>query len=193
MNAKRKDLNLCDKLKVLDAIKNRKTQTEIAKEFQISQTQVSNIKKNAVKIEEEWRSNGSLDRKRKRKSNYDDLDNAVLEWFHSKRSKGALINGAMIMQKAEEIAKDSINENFTASKEWLYRFQRRHNLKFKTLHGESGSVNDAVCDEWIEETLHPILAEYKPCDIFNCDETSLLYRAMPKGTIAKKKRKITRI
>ena len=70
----------------------------------------------------------------------------------------------------------------------MYRFQQRHNLKFKTLHEESGSVNDAVCDEWIEEILHSILAEYRLCDIFSCDETSLLYRDMPKGTIEKKKK-----
>ena len=191
MNTKRKDLSLCDKLKVLEAVKNRKTQTEIAKQFEISQTQVSNIKKNADKIEEEWRKNGSLDRKRKRKSNFDDVDQAVLEWFHAKRSKGALINGTMIMQKAEEISKNSgNNQNFSASKGWLYRFQQRNNLKFKTLHGESGSVDDSVCDEWIREILDPILIEYKPENIFNCDETSLLYRAMPTGTIAQKDEKV---
>ena len=33
----------------------------------------------------------------KKKINYEDLDNSVLAWFHSKRSKGALINGAMIV------------------------------------------------------------------------------------------------
>ena len=61
-----------------------------------------------------------------------------------------------------------------ASKRWLDRFQQRHNFIFKTLDGESGSVNDAVCDKWIKEILHKILAEYKPCNIFKFDETSLL-------------------
>lgn len=188
MTSKRKDLNLCDKLKVLEAVRNRKTQTEIAKEFKISQSQVSNIKKNAHKIEEEWRNNGSLDRKRKRKSNFDEIDQAVLEWFHAKRTKGALINGAMIMQKTEEIAKSLENaDNFSSSKGWLYRLQQRNNLKFKTLHGESGSVDEAVCDQWIKETLEPILIAYDQKDVFNCDETSLLFRALPNGTLAKKK------
>lgn len=50
-----------------------------------------------------------------RKSN-DDLENAMLECFHSKRSNEVLINGAMIMQKAKEIKTDSINEKFSASK-----------------------------------------------------------------------------
>ena len=65
----------------------------------------------------------------KKKINYEDLDNSVLAWFHSKRSKGALINGAMIVQKAKEIAKGSIKENFSASKRWLHKFKQRHNLK----------------------------------------------------------------
>ena len=80
----------------------------------------------------------------------------------------------MIMLKAEEIAKNSIKKNCSASKGWLYRFQQRHIFKFKTLHGESGFVNNVFCDEWIEETLHPIFAENKPRDIFNSDETSLV-------------------
>jgi len=37
MNAKRNDLSLCYNLKILEQIKSRKTQIEIAKEFQISQ------------------------------------------------------------------------------------------------------------------------------------------------------------
>lgn len=65
MNVKRKDLSLCIKLKVLDVIKHRKTQTEIVKEFKISQSQASIIKKNADKMEEEWRNNGNLHQKQK--------------------------------------------------------------------------------------------------------------------------------
>ena len=92
-----------------------------------------------------------------------------------------------------KLQKILLKKIFQNLKEWLYRFQQKHNLKFKTLHGESGSVNDAIWDEWIEETLHPILAEYKPYDIFNCNERSLLYRTKPppqKKNICKK-RKIT--
>ena len=80
----------------------------------------------------------------------------------------------------KKIVKDSIKENFSASKGLLNRFQQIYNLKFRTLHGESGSENKAVYDEWI--------AEYKPFDIFYCDETSLLYRTMPKRTTVKKKK-----
>lgn len=68
----------------------------------------------------------------------------------------------------------------------MYGFQKRHNLTFKKVHEKSSSVNDAVCYESIEETLHPILAEYKLCDIFNYEVTSLLYWTMPKGTTVKK-------
>ena len=100
----------------------------------------------------------------------------------------------MIKQKAEETVKDFIKEVFSALKGWLYRFRKRYNLKLKTLHGESGSVNDAVWDEWIEETLHPIQStEYKPSNIFYCNKTSLQYRAMPKRTIAKKTKNYTNI
>lgn len=85
-----------------------------------------------------------------------------------------------------EIAKVSINENLRLLKDGCIDSRKRHSLTFKKVHDESSSANDAVCDESIEETLHPILAKYNLCDVFNCDVNSLLYWTMPKGTTVKK-------
>ena len=46
---------LYDKFKVLEQIKYPKTEVEISKYFRISQTQVSNINRNAQKILEKWK------------------------------------------------------------------------------------------------------------------------------------------
>nr|XP_042911118.1 tigger transposable element-derived protein 6-like [Parasteatoda tepidariorum] len=191
MSTKRNDLSLSKKIEVLEEINFKKSQSEIANKFGISQTQVSRIKKNGESIRKEYASNGSLSRKRKRKSNFDDVDQAMLDWFQAKRAKGALINGAMIQQKAMEISKNFENcEKFIASNGWLYRWQQRNNLSFKIGHGESGSTDDSTCEIWREKTLVPLLQEYGAENIFNCDETALFYRAMPSGTLAKRGEKV---
>ena len=46
----RKDLTMTQKMDVVKALDEKKTQNEIAKEFGISQTQVSRIKKNKDRI-----------------------------------------------------------------------------------------------------------------------------------------------
>lgn len=40
------------------------------------------------KIEEEWRNNEWLGKEWKRKSNFNNIDLVVLEWFHAKIAKG---------------------------------------------------------------------------------------------------------
>lgn len=46
-------------------------------------------------------------------------------------------------------------------------------------------ADDLAIDEQFNRILIAILLNYKP-DIFNCDETTLYYRAIPGGKIAEK-------
>ena len=62
---------------------------------------------------------------------------------------------------------------FHASDGWLSKYCTRTNFKFKTLSGESGSVNQESADDFKKTTLPDLIKNYNPQDIFNVDETGL--------------------
>eukprot|EP00058_Branchiostoma_floridae_P008522 XP_002594010.1 hypothetical protein BRAFLDRAFT_68551 [Branchiostoma floridae] len=58
--------------------------------------------------------------------------------------------------------------------------------EFKRAHGEMRDADVTSADNWTRNVLSVILEVYDPDDIYNCDETGLLYRALPKGTLGSK-------
>jgi len=71
----------------------KKMQTELARQFGISQPQVSTIIKDKEALEVEYKKNGNQSRKRKRESKAGDVDWALWLWFEQMQLKGQLING----------------------------------------------------------------------------------------------------
>ena len=57
--SKRKDLSLAEKVKVINSLALKKTQTELAKQFGISSTQVSRINTNKQEILLKWTVNSN--------------------------------------------------------------------------------------------------------------------------------------
>ena len=76
--SKRKDLSVAEKLKVIDALTQKKTQMEVAKEFGISQTQVSRISGKRDEIRQKAKENTNISRKRQRTGKSADVETALL-------------------------------------------------------------------------------------------------------------------
>ena len=56
--------------------------------------------------------------------------------------------------------------------------------KFKKQHGEKQDVDDFSAERWVVDALPDIIKDYEPRDIFNVDETSLYWRAIPDKMLA---------
>lgn len=65
--------------------------------------------------------------------------------------------------------------NIKASSGWLAKFKKRHNLIFKTMHGQSKSANIDGAKKFAEKLVF-VNENYEPDCIYNCDETSLFYK-----------------
>ena len=59
----------------------------------------------------------------------------------------------------------------------------RHNVTFKTVAGESKSVQPETVASWFETTLPTLLSNYKLEDIFNTDEFGLFDQCLPNKTL----------
>ncbi|XP_066984695.1 tigger transposable element-derived protein 1-like [Macrobrachium rosenbergii] len=74
---------------------------------------------------------------------------------------------------------------FSASKGWFAKFQKRYGLKSASLHGEAVSVDTVAAETYVNETFKKIISEveYQPEQVFNMDETGLFWKRMPSRTI----------
>ena len=188
--SKRKDLSVAEKLKVIDALTQKKTQMEVAKEFGISQTQVSRISGKRDEIRQKAKENTNITRKRQRTGKSADVETALLRRFEQMRAKGAPVNGPLLKEKAESLAESLGVPGFEASNGWLYRWKERHNLSYKKMHGESADADLKSAEKWLSDVLPNLIQDWSPEDIYNCDETGLFYRALPDGTYALKGEKV---
>ena len=73
-------------------------------------------------------------------------------------------------------------KNFQASSGWLTKFKERYGLAFKSICGESASVDEKSVENY-KLQLKGILAEYNEKDIFNADKTGLFYNMLRNKTL----------
>lgn len=113
---------------------------------------------------------------------FKDVEECVLKWLKQCRDKKITIGGPILQEKAQQFAVELGHEKFRASNGWLQNFKKRNEIVFRKICGESGSVNETVCDDW-KDKLAELTAGYDPEDIFNADETGLFYKCLPDKTL----------
>ena len=187
---KRKDLSLVDKILVIDELEKKTSQSTIVKKFGISQSQVSQILKSKEKLFSAHRSNKNPTRKRARKSTQEDVEDALLQWFKQAKSRGLIITGPMLREKAKNFGK-IMNINFDPSSSWVTRWRERNLIVFKRKHGEKQYHDSEVDENWIVSVWPKIHEHYSASEIYSCDETGLYFCALPEGTLCFKNDKLS--
>ena len=82
--------------------------------------------------------------KRLPKLSFPEIDEAMFDWLLTVGKKAVCISGKRLQEVALAYAQDNGIKNFKASNGWFQRFQERHGLRFKVLHGNSKSTNNVV-------------------------------------------------
>ncbi|XP_058801942.1 tigger transposable element-derived protein 2-like [Phymastichus coffea] len=111
-------------------------------------------------------------------------DMTLYEWF--KQQSGTPISGDVLKAKALELNK-FVGEaaDFKASNGWLEKFKKRYQIWQLSMQGDKLS-SDNVAAENFKKTLHSYLKEkgYTEDEVYNADETGLLFKSLPKKTLA---------
>ena len=92
----------------------------------------------------------------------------------------------ILMEKAQEIAARLDIGDFKASNGWLTRWKER-NISQRIISGESGDISTQTVESWLER-LPSIVEGYTPENIWNCDETGLLWKSLLDKGLAEKKK-----
>ena len=99
--------------------------------------------------------------------------------------------GPILKAKAIELHKmlseargDQPMKEFVASEGWLWRFSKRHGIRQLSLQGEKLSADKPAAEHFVA-TFQAFIEEnnYTLNQIFNCDETGLYYKLLPKKTL----------
>lgn len=184
---KRISLSIKQKVAILSEIKDC-TKQDIAKKYGCSMDTINRVLRNKSSILQNSKTCYNLSRKRNRVGKSKKVDQAVAKWFDQMRMSGAVVSTNMIMEKAKQFA-ISLKEEFDPSLGWLYRWQRREGISLKKMYGDSSSA-DLEAAANFESILPSLIAEYNPKDIFNADETGLLFKALPSATLNRSNYKI---
>ena len=184
----RKRISIEQKLSILNKLDNGCSIGETAKLLQLPKSTVDTIKANREKILECGREislNVAKTTMRTRNSALHKTEQLLHTWIVSQREKGATVSEKLIRCKAFSIFKDvklegHSNCNFSASHGWFEKYKKRFNLRSVLLSGESRSADKEAASHFIEE-FKDIISEggFSPQQVFNCDETGLMWKKMP--------------
>jgi len=163
-----------EKIKLIKEKENGLSHRHFSDKFNTSVGSVSNILKRKSEYLDDYQGNQNKKMKRKLRNKLEEVNLQVCEWFCLQRSKNIPISGPIIQQYARDLTCQlDPCTSFCASNGWLDRFCTRYNIQFRRICGESQSVDVTTVDEW-KSRLDSIIEHYDPCNIFNCDKTSLV-------------------
>ncbi|XP_050536842.1 jerky protein homolog-like [Daktulosphaira vitifoliae] len=166
---KRVVLSLADKLKIIEQLDKGVTGKKLSEIYGVGQATICDIKNskstllNFVSVLEN--EDGSSSRKTMKTATNKNLEDAVFKWFLQQRSMGNPISGPILCEKAKILAEKLGYSSFKACNGWLRNFKFRHGVRELDLAAES----------------------YDPEFVYNADETGLVWKALPKTTLASKR------
>uniref|UniRef100_UPI00398F4254 tigger transposable element-derived protein 4-like n=1 Tax=Pristiophorus japonicus TaxID=55135 RepID=UPI00398F4254 len=186
MAGKRKSMSLGAKIELLSKIDEmpKMSHRDLAQHLGLPKSTVSDLLKQRDKLYGEWHRHSNPNRKRKREGKDGEVEEALLRWFHNAHGRDAHVSGRLLAHKAKLLAAALGKPDFNPSEGWLQRWKSRHNLVFRRPQGEKPSSGGRGAEEWTGEVLPGLLEGYGPRDIFNCDETGVLYRCVGYGALA---------
>ena len=187
---KRVVLDIPTKLRILDRLENGHKCVDLAKEFGVGKSTISDIKTAKDKIREFAVScEGSTDGRHTMKPCADErLDKALFTWFTQERHRGTPLSGPIVKEKAlwfhQQLNPDD-DRTFTASEGWLQRWKNRHGIRQLSIQGEVLS-SAGIETEPFKEDLATMMEENQlgPHQLYNADETALYWKLMPSKTLA---------
>jgi hypothetical protein len=98
----------------------------------------------------------------------------------------------MICEKAKRLHDDLVKKYpgtsgdadvFKASRGWFEKFKKRSGIHSVVRHGEAASANQKAAEEFVQDFSDYVKANgFIPQQVFNCDETGLFWKKMPRRT-----------
>ncbi|XP_067947243.1 tigger transposable element-derived protein 1-like [Watersipora subatra] len=127
---------------------------------------------------------------------HDEMERLLMIWIKNKQLAGDSITEIILCEKASAIYQDlkvkqtdkkgetsASEETLKASRGSFVNFKKRTGIHSVVRHGEAASSNSKASAEYINTCASIITQQgYTPQQVFNCDETGLFWKKMPRRT-----------
>jgi hypothetical protein len=187
-------LTLIQKNDIIKKFEEGSTKAALARDYGVGNSTIGDIIKSKDKIDKFFQ---DIDckktlscRKTVHRAKDDNLDKALKKWFLQERDKGSPISGDIIIEQAKIfhaiLNKDSDpDKNFNPTEGFISKFTKRHGIREISIQGEKLSANKPMVEPFIEKLNHIIRTDgYSLEQLYNCDETGLFLRTLPRTTLA---------
>lgn len=191
LNPKRKVLSLLDKINILDRLQKGEKVASVAKSLSLNESTVRTIQKNDKKIRTSVCA-GAFDTAKRtsytRDASIEKMEKLLIIWIEHAIDKHIPLSTNVITQKAlkiydclEQPDDTTCKSKFVASHGWFEKFKMRAGLRSLLIQGESSSGDKNAAQEFPIKFLQLIKdGGYHPHQVFNADETGLVWKSIPK-------------
>lgn len=188
---RRQNFTVAKSLDILHKLEKGATVVQVAAEYGVHRKTIYRIRNKAASIRKVSKNPNLMDLKRTPILQYEDVDNQLYAWILKRRALGVMLTDNLLQEKARELQKEFAgSSNFTASRGWLWRFKRRHGIIMSN-HKEKLDANQLAVDKFIEELWGILIDErIHEEDVYNMDETSLMWKAVPRRTLVQEERQL---
>jgi len=202
MKKPRTVLTLETKLTIIQQLENGETAASLGRFYNVNESSIRTIKKNAERIRNSVAQSCSLAAKktvRVRNPLLEKTEKMLAIWVEDQNKKKMTVNSRIIRTKAlklyehlQQRHRDSSSaEPSAASKGWFDKFQMRQNLHNIRMKGDINSGENVSNYVFSDEFKAFVTAKgYIPELVFNLDEVSLFWKRMPSRTFISKEEKI---
>ncbi|GFS88944.1 jerky protein homolog-like [Nephila pilipes] len=178
---------------------------DLANEYGRNSSTISTIIKQKEAIKKLQPSKGVTIISKLRTNIHDEMEQLLLLWIKEKQLAGDSVSEAIICEKAGAIFQDlkrdvtetegessQGGEGFKASRGWFDNFKKRSGIHSVICHGEASSGDIKAAENFIK-VFEKLISEegYLPQQVFNCDETGLFWKKMPRRTFITAEEKST--
>ncbi|GCC33434.1 hypothetical protein chiPu_0011903 [Chiloscyllium punctatum] len=120
----------------------------------------------------------------------EEVEKLLLVWINEKQLVGNPISEGIICEKARyaDLKKDvpgssADSDEFKASRRWFENFKKRTGIPSVIMHGEAASLKVDAAANFVKKFSEFVNTEgYVAQQVFNCDETGLSWKKMPRRT-----------
>ncbi|GBM70630.1 Jerky [Araneus ventricosus] len=184
-------LTLNQKLEIIKRIEKGENRNILMNEFNIGSSTIYDIKKQKDELmkfaSQSVTTEKLASRQTLKKPKLEQLDSVLFKWFSAVCSEGKPVTGPMIVEKAKKFGQDLgvAESECNYSDGWLRNFKFRHGIRRLDVTGETLSANQNSAEKYKDE-FEKIVADndLTPEQIYNADETGLLWRCLPTSTLA---------
>ncbi|XP_039608550.1 tigger transposable element-derived protein 1-like [Polypterus senegalus] len=180
------------KKKIIEKYERGVRVTDLAAEYKKSKSTISCILKKKEAIKAANVAKGVTVLTKQRPQVLEEVEKLLLVWLNEKQLAGDSVSEPMLCKKARKIHGDlqqnypstsSEGEEFKASRGWFENFRKRSGIHGVVRHGKATSSNAEAAKEFVKIFTKLVEDEgYIPQQVFNCDETRLFWKRMPKKT-----------